>query len=66
MGARIKRARIKAKLTQYKAATLLGFQAQLWWAYENGRIVPGGPRTVAIARALGVSSDWLVSGKGKP
>jgi transcriptional regulator with XRE-family HTH domain len=66
IGDRIRRARKKAAITQNNAAQSLGFQSQQWWAYEAGRIVPNGPRLVAIAKLLGVSVDWLATGKGRP
>jgi len=62
-GSRVKEARAKAKLSQEALARKVGVSQGLIGQIEKG--INGGSQHIAsLARHLGVSADWLESGKG--
>ncbi len=58
-GKRVLAAREKARMTQFDLAEYVGVERQRVGKWENGVISPSIPQIVAIAMALGVSTDYL-------
>lgn len=59
------RARIaRGSLSQAELARRIGVPAVTVWRWENDRMTPQGLHLEALAKGLGVSLDWLVSGVG--
>ena len=61
--ARMRELRENAGLSKASAARKLGFSAQRYQRYEDGRI-PDAETIMAIAAAYGVSADWLLGNGG--
>lgn len=64
IGARIRKARLAAGISQVRLASLLGVtrSACSQWELQNGGTAPRGERLVEIARLLDVSYEWLATG----
>lgn len=64
IGARIRKARLAAGLSQVRLANLLGVtrSACSQWELENGGTAPRGERLAEIAKLLDVSYEWLATG----
>lgn len=60
IGQRIKTAREQAHITQSELATLIGISTHYVSAIERGIKTPKLETFVAIAKVLGVSTDWLL------
>lgn len=63
LGSRVKAARLDAKLSQEALARQVGVSQGLIGQIESGKN-QGSKHLAALARALGVSADWLETGKG--
>ncbi len=63
LGKRIRLARKSRGLGQAELGRLIGVQPLMMWKYEDGRSTPPLERLRRIARALGVTIDYLVQGK---
>ncbi|MBJ9624576.1 XRE family transcriptional regulator [Burkholderia multivorans] len=63
LGSRVKAARLDAKLSQEALARQVGVSQGLIGQIESGKN-QGSKHLAALARALGVSPDWLETGKG--
>ena len=61
---RIKAVRKALKLSRPKIAKVVGCSPMSWKAYENGVSWPGG-KILSSLSELGISIDWLLSGRGK-
>jgi len=64
IGQRIRRARLLRGMTQSGLAAELGTVAQRVSEWERGFVAPSEPSLRALARALGVSLDWLIANSG--
>lgn len=65
IGSRIRSARLAAKKTiAAEFAREVGIQPHTLWRYEMGQSRPGIDVASAIAKALGVTTDWLLTGEG--
>ncbi len=64
IGARIRRARLAAGLSQVRLANLLGVtrSACSQWELDTGGTTPRADRLIEIARLLDVSYEWLATG----
>ena len=62
IGARIKIARIEARLSVPALAALCSVSRQAVYQWERDDTVPTGPNLVAISGATGVTSEWLATG----
>lgn len=63
IGARIQKARQRKKLTQGELARQAGLYSEMMISrYERGVSTPRASTLVELARALGVSAGWLLSG----
>jgi transcriptional regulator with XRE-family HTH domain len=61
LGRKIAKARNKAKLTKADAAREAGIPDwRQWHLYETGKKVPSAERFIAMAKALGVSTEALI------
>ena len=65
-GARIATLRRKAGLSQAELASQLQISASAMGMYEQGRREPSGQMLVALARILGVTTDYLLTGTPAP
>lgn len=65
IGARIKRIRKNANLTQQKFADKLGLKQNTVASYEIDRIVPSEMVKISICREFSINFAWLQDGKGK-
>jgi transcriptional regulator with XRE-family HTH domain len=63
MNKRIKRRREQLKLSQRELARTCKVDVVTWWRYEQGQLKPSADAIVRIARALDVTTDWLLTGK---
>ena len=61
-GERLRSAREKAHLTQAELAGEVGIAQPQISRWEAGRTPMAGDDLVRVARALGVSLDWLIGG----
>lgn len=59
-GDRLRDLRLKGGHTQESFAELLGVGNRQIWRYENGETEPDGATITKIAKALSVSSDYLL------
>jgi len=59
-GERLKRIREESHLTQDELAEVLGVGVLQINRYENGKTEPNGDMVAAIAKALHISSDYLL------
>lgn len=64
LGARIAALRRGAKLSQAELARRVKVSPSAMGMYEQGRREPSGETLVAIARELGVTTDYLLTGSG--
>lgn len=62
IGERIRQARERAGVSQNDLGQRIGVLGQTIWRYEDGRIEPRGAVAVALAEALGVTTQWLLTG----
>lgn len=62
-GKRLKKARENLGLSQYELADLAGVRVVTIWKYEQRQQDPKLSTAMRIAEALGVSLDWLATGK---
>lgn len=60
LGDRIREARIRADMTQQELASAIGAAQNTITNYERGIREPDAIRLIAIARALGVTCDYLL------
>jgi len=63
---RLKLARIEAGHTQESLAELLNIDTRQIWRYENSESEPKGDMVARLARALNVSTDYLLDLTGDP
>lgn len=63
---RIRAQRKNAALTQVELAKMVGVARVSLTQWESGDTSPKGENLMKVARALGVTPDWLVSGRGDP
>ena len=63
LGSRIAFLRRRAGLTQEELAVQLAISPAAVGAYEQGRRVPSAAMLVALSKYLGVSVDYLVTGR---
>ena len=63
IGARIRERRTALQLTQRELARRAGVDSVLLWKYEQGRVLPRIDMVERIATALGVTMDWLTTGR---
>lgn len=63
LGARIAALRRQAGMNQAQLAKILGISASAVGMYEQGRREPSARMLLALARALGVSVDFLLTGE---
>ena len=66
LGARIAALRRDAGLSQAELARRLQISASAMGMYEQGRREPSAQMLVALARILGVSTDYLLTGMPSP
>ena len=66
LGARIAALRREAGLSQAELASQLQISASAMGMYEQGRREPSGQILVALARILGVTTDYLLTGTPAP
>lgn len=66
LGARIAALRRQAGLSQAQLAAILKISPSAMGMYEQGRREPSVQILVALAEALGVSTDYLLTGKPAP
>lgn len=64
LGTRVREARRARRLTQEDLAHLAGVRAGTVFRTETDKSVPRAESLAAIANVLGVSVDWLLTGKG--
>lgn len=57
---RIREAREAAGHTQTSLAELMGITHQQVWRWESGKIIPEAQKIALLAKALNVSSDYLL------
>lgn len=62
-GARLRMAREEKKISQMQLADMIGTTKSAISAYENGMTNPGLNIFIEMARTLGVSMQWLGTGK---
>lgn len=60
IGQRIKEAREIAGHTQSSLAELMGINHQQVWRWESGKYIPEAEKIASLAKALNVSSDYLL------
>lgn len=63
IGANIRRARAKHRLTTRELSARAGVDADVIRAIESGTLIPGSSVIIALARALNVSVECLLFGK---
>lgn len=63
---RIRDARKNKNLTQQRLGDLVGVSKTTVSQWEKGDYAPSGQNLYNLAKALGVSAEWLLSGKGTP
>lgn len=63
---RIRDTRKSKKLTQQRLGDLVGVTKTTISQWEKGDYSPSGQNLYNLAKALGVSAEWLLSGKGTP
>ena len=61
-GEKLKNCRKQGGFSQIKLATLVGCTNSEIWKYEHGVTVPGPERTDALAAALGLNAENLLTG----
>jgi transcriptional regulator with XRE-family HTH domain len=66
IGNRIREARAQAGLTQLQLGVAIGASPSDVCRWESGKTVPQSPTVAAIARALRVSSDYLLGLEPEP
>lgn len=65
VGSRIRCAREAAGFTvATRFAEAVDIKPHTLWRYENGQMTPGTDVLLRIARAAGVSMEWLLTGVG--
>lgn len=57
---------MQLKMSQRECARRCKVDCVSMWRYEAGRMEPGGKTLPRIARVLGVTIDWLMTGRGAP
>lgn len=62
-GERLKAAIVSADMRQYVLAARVGVSAGMISHYVNGRSMPSLQTMVKLAKALGVSTDYLLRGE---
>lgn len=63
IGQRIRAAREAAGISQTELAERIGVRAHTMWRYEAGRMRPGPDALVGIAKAVGVTPEYLLTGE---
>lgn len=63
---RIRQTRMSRKLTQQQLGDRIGVTKATVSQWEKGDYSPSGQNLYNLAKALGVSAEWLLSGKGEP
>lgn len=63
-GDRLRGAREGLGLTQIELANSLRTSPGQIWRWETQGVIPGGPWLVKLAKALGISTDWILTGEG--
>lgn len=64
MGARIRYARELVGLSQAALADAIGVRPTSVWRFEHDENAPSAESAVLLARALGVTVEWIVMGDG--
>ena len=64
MGNRIRRRREQLQMSQRELARRCKLDSVTMWRYESGRMKPSARMLPRIAKTLGVSVDWLLTGRG--
>ena len=57
---RLQERRKKLSMTQMELAEIVGIRCESIRLYELGKAMPSGDKLAGMAKALGVSSDWLL------
>ena len=65
LGARLRRARAHAALTQQQVADAVGIAREGVAQYESGAKTPTLDTCAALAAAVGVRAGWLAWGEGR-
>jgi transcriptional regulator with XRE-family HTH domain len=66
IGGRLRAARRARGLTQMQVVAATGIEQATISKYEQGEIdEPSAPKIAVLARALGVSMEWIVTGEGE-
>lgn len=63
---RIRQTRIERKLTQQQLGDKIGVSKATISQWEKGDYSPSGQNLYTLAKVLGVSAEWLLSGRGDP
>lgn len=63
IGTRTKQARVAAELSQARLAALLGIDPKTVMRWEADRTTPAATQIEPLARELGVTVTWLLTGK---
>ena len=63
---RIRQTRMSLKLTQQQLGDRIGVTKATISQWEKGDYSPSGQNLYNLAKVLGVSAEWLLSGKGEP
>lgn len=63
MGNRIRRRRKQLDMSQRELARRCKLDSVTMWRYEMGRMSPSTKSLQRIAKVLGVTTDWLLSGR---
>lgn len=63
---RIRMRREKVGYTQRELAKRCKINFVTMWRYEQGHMAPSSRTLPRIAQALGVSTDWLCTGRERP
>ena len=66
IGTRVRECRIKLHLSQHDLARVAGMQQQQISFIEKGQRLPSAPVIVRLSDALGVSTDYLLTGEYGP
>lgn len=66
MGQRISKLRNEKRMTQEELATITGLSTQTISTAENGRKALRPENIVKLSQALGVTTDYLLTGKADP
>ena len=60
LGVRIRDIRQRNGITQKRLSSILAVSQHAVWCWESGKMQPTPEHLVALAQALGVTTDWLL------